>query len=62
MLYFAGRTGWPDTYVQKKSMKWQPGVFPCHGMAELARIRLGMNEALIKWLKRDWRKNGKEHL
>ena len=36
----------------KKSTEWQPGVFPCHGMAELPRICLGMNEGT--WKARDW--------
>ena len=43
MRYFAGRTGWSDTY--KKIYEMRIGVFPCHGMAELPRILLGMNEA-----------------
>ena len=29
----------------KKAMKRQSGVFPCHGMAELPTILLGMKEA-----------------
>ena len=42
MRYFAGRNGWPDT---SKIYEMRSGVFSCHGMAELPRILLGMNEA-----------------
>ena len=48
----------------KKCMKWESGVFPCHGMAELPRILFGHERgnlrstrlALIEWLKRGQRK------
>ena len=28
-------------HLWKKTMKWESGVFPCHGMAELPRILFG---------------------
>ena len=48
----------------KKTMKWESGVFPCHGMAELPRILCGHERgnlrntrlALIEWLKLGQRK------
>ena len=48
----------------KKSIKWESGLFPCHGMAELPRILFGHERgklrstrlALIEWLKRGLRK------
>ena len=50
--------------LMKKTMKWESGVFPCHGMAELPRILFGHERgnlrstrlALIEWLKRGQRK------
>ena len=50
--------------LMKKTMKWESGVFPCHGMAELPRILFGYERgnlrstrlALIEWLKRGQRK------
>ena len=49
--------------LMKKTMKWESGVFPCHGMAELPRILFGYERgnlrstrlALIEWLKRGQR-------
>ena len=46
--------------LMKTTMKWESGVFPCHGMAELPRILFGHERgtlrstrlALIEWLKR----------
>ena len=31
--------------LMKKTMKWESGVFPCHGMAELPRILFGHERA-----------------
>ena len=50
--------------LMKKTMKWESGVFPCHGMAELPRILFGHERsnlrstrlALIECLKRGLRK------
>ena len=50
--------------LMKKTMKWESGVFHCHGMAELPRILFGHERgnlkstrlALIEWLKRGQRK------
>ena len=50
--------------LMKKTMKWESGVFPCHGMAELPRILFGHERGnlrstrltLIEWLKRGQRK------
>ena len=63
MRYFAGRTGWPDTYeknTQNKNresslvMKWQnyPEFFL--GMSEATLRSTGL--ALVEWLKRGQRK------
>ena len=56
--------GLGGTTLMKKTMKWESGVFPCHGMAELPRILFGHERgnlkstrlALIEWLKRGQRK------
>ena len=50
--------------LMNKTMKWESGVFPCHGMAELPRILFGHERgnlrstrpALMEWLKRGQRK------
>ena len=50
--------------LMKKTMKRESGVFPCHGMEELPRIRFGHERsslrstrvALIEWLKSGQRK------
>ena len=54
--YFAGSSGWLDTY--KKSMKWKVWEFYARGMAEFPRILFGRERGnltyarlgLIKWL------------
>ena len=56
--------GLGGTTLMKKTMKWESGVFPCHGMAELPRIRFGHERgslrstrlALIQWLNPSQRK------
>ena len=56
-------------YIDTSSMKWESGVFPCHGMVELPRIHFGHEQGnlrstrlvLIKWLKRGRRKKREEN-